>query len=42
MQSRAAITILDNLINKAVRINNNLFELKLKEQTYIARLRFNR
>jgi hypothetical protein len=31
IRSRASITILEELINKAIRINNNLYKLKLKE-----------
>jgi hypothetical protein len=42
IRSRASITILEELINKAIRLNNNLFELKLKEKTYAARLRLSR
>jgi hypothetical protein len=42
IRSRASITILEELINKAIRLNNNLFELKLKEKTYTAQLRLSR
>jgi hypothetical protein len=28
--------ILEELINKAIRLDNDLFELKLKEKTYTA------
>jgi hypothetical protein len=31
MRSRASITTLEELINKAIRIDNDLYELKLKE-----------
>jgi hypothetical protein len=36
IRSRASITTLEELINKAIRLNNNLFKLKLKEKTYTA------
>jgi hypothetical protein len=41
MRSRATTEILDQLINKAIRINNDLYELKLKKQAYLARSRLN-
>jgi hypothetical protein len=42
IRSRATTETLDQLINKAIRINNNLYKLKLKEQAYSARSRLNR
>jgi hypothetical protein len=42
IRSRASITILEELINKAIRLDNNLFELKLKEKTYTAQSRLSR
>jgi hypothetical protein len=36
IRSGASITTLEELINKAICINNNLYKLKLKEQTYAA------
>jgi hypothetical protein len=41
IRSRATTETLDQLINEAIRIDNNLYELKLKEQVYSARLRLN-
>jgi hypothetical protein len=34
MISRATITTLDELIDKAIRLDNNLYELALKEEIY--------
>jgi hypothetical protein len=34
MISRAAITTLDELIDKAIRLDNNLYELALEEEIY--------
>jgi hypothetical protein len=34
MISRATITTLDELINKAIRLDNDLHELALKEEIY--------
>jgi hypothetical protein len=42
IRSGVSITTLETLVNEAIRINNNLYELKLKEQTYTARSRLNR
>jgi hypothetical protein len=42
IRSGATTEILDQLINKAIRIDNNLYKLKLEEQAYSARLRLNR
>jgi hypothetical protein len=42
IRSGATTETLDQLINKAIRINNDLYELKLKKQAYLARLRLNR
>jgi hypothetical protein len=36
MRSGASITTLEELINKAIRLDNDLFELKLEEKTYTA------
>jgi hypothetical protein len=36
MRSRASITTLEELINEAIRLDNDLFELKLEEKTYAA------
>jgi hypothetical protein len=36
IRSGASITILEELINKAIRLDNDLFKLKLKEKTYAA------
>jgi hypothetical protein len=42
IRSGATTETLDQLINKAIRIDNNLYKLKLKEQAYSARSRLNR
>jgi hypothetical protein len=42
IRSRTIIKILEDLINEAIRINNDLYELKLKKQTYAACSQFNR
>jgi hypothetical protein len=42
MRSGTIIKTLKDLTNEAIRIDNNLYELKLEEQTYAARSRFNR
>jgi hypothetical protein len=41
MRSGATTETLDQLINKAIRIDNDLYELKLEEQAYLARSRLN-
>jgi hypothetical protein len=41
IRSGASITTLKELTNEAIRIDNNLFKLKLKEHTYKACLRLN-
>jgi hypothetical protein len=39
IRSGASITTLEELINEAIRLDNDLFELKLEEKTYATRLR---
>jgi hypothetical protein len=41
MRSGATTETLDQLINEAIRIDNDLYELKLEEQAYSARSRLN-
>jgi hypothetical protein len=40
--SGAAITTLDELIDEAIRLDNDLHELALKEEIYASRSRINR
>jgi hypothetical protein len=41
MRSGTVIKTLEDLMNEAIRIDNDLYELRLEEQTYAARSRFN-
>jgi hypothetical protein len=41
MISECSITTLDELVNEAIRLDNDLHELALKEEVYTARTRFN-
>jgi hypothetical protein len=39
--SRYSVTTLDELVNEAIQLDNDLHELALKEEVYAARTRFN-
>jgi hypothetical protein len=41
MRSGYSVTTLDELVNEAIRLDNDLHELALKEEVYAARTRFN-
>jgi hypothetical protein len=41
MISEATVTTLDELIDKAIRLDNDLHELALKEEIYTSRSRIN-
>jgi hypothetical protein len=41
MMSRYSVTTLDELVNEAIWLDNNLHELALEEEVYAARTRFN-
>jgi hypothetical protein len=42
MMSGAAVTTLDELIDEAIRLDNDLHELALEEEIYTSRSRINR